>query len=179
MSRLLSLSEKTEINALVAFTDLTLFMKTSQGMEDVEVARWMDEFFEKISGIVAESGGVIVKFIGDAVLIVFDENLVDSGVKCLLRVKDEIDQWLIQQGYKSRLEVKIHYGKVVAGPFGAKENKRFDVIGKTVNTAATLQAKSFAISVQAFRQLSPETRKLFKKHTPPVTYIRSGDRHPY
>jgi class 3 adenylate cyclase len=177
MSKLLSIKEKKEISALVAFTDLTLFMKTSQGMEDAKVAQWMDEFFEKTSSIVMESGGVVVKFIGDAALIVFEEELVDVGVQCLLKIKDEIDAWLTQQGYKSRLEVKAHFGKVIAGPFGSKGDKKFDVIGKTVNTAATLQAKPFAISTQAFRQLSSESRKLFKKHTPPVAYIRTSDRH--
>jgi hypothetical protein len=29
----------------------------------------------------------------------------------------------------------------------------------------------------AFRALSPETRKMFKKHTPPVTYIALEDSH--
>jgi hypothetical protein len=34
-----------------------------------------------------------------------------------------------------------------------------------------------ALSPQAFRKLEPETRKLFKKHTPPVTYIPVEERH--
>ena len=29
----------------------------------------------------------------------------------------------------------------------------------------------FAMTPEAFRKLGPETRKLFKKHTPPVVYI--------
>ena len=35
----------------------------------------------------------------------------------------------------------------------------------------------FTLTPQAFRQLNPDTRKLFKKHTPPVTYIPLEELH--
>jgi hypothetical protein len=35
--------------------------------------------------------------------------------------------------------------------------------------------RSEAVSVAAFRKLSPPLRRRFKKHTPPVTYIRAED----
>ena len=68
------------------------------------------------------------------------------------------------------------FGTVVAGPFGRDGDKRYDVIGKTVNVAATLDATGVALSVAAFRKLGPALRRRFKKHTPPVTYIRLEDR---
>jgi hypothetical protein len=46
-----------------------------------------------------------------------------------------------------------------------------DVIGETVHIAATLGSRSFALSQQAFRQLTPEHRQLFHKFTPPVLYL--------
>lgn len=177
MSKLLGLTQHTSVNVLVAFVDLTFYSKTSAKMEDQKVAQWMDEFFEKLSALVEDKKGLIVKFIGDAALIVFEEDVAEEGILCLMATKTKIDQWLQSDGYKSRLEVKIHFGPVIAGPFGGKTKKRFDVIGKTVNTTALLQDRPFSISTQAFRQLSPESRKLFKKHTPPITYIREEDRH--
>ena len=45
-----------------------------------------------------------------------------------------------------------------------------------MNVAATLDATGVALSVAAFRKLGPELRRRFKKHTPPVTYIRLEDR---
>jgi hypothetical protein len=51
------------------------------------------------------------------------------------------------------------------------------VIGKAVNTAAALDASGVTLSVAAFRKLGPELRRRFKKHTPPVSYIRSEDPH--
>ncbi len=72
----------------------------------------------------------------------------------------------------------MHTGTVIAGPLGARGDKRFDVIGDTVNVAARLQTRSFAMSAEVFRLLSPEARKSFKKHTPPITYIPLDAAHP-
>lgn len=177
MSSLQSMSRQEEKNLLIAFADLTNYQKISSRIDDLQVASWMNTFFEKFEGIVEAQGGVVVKFIGDAALVVFEEHLAEQGIRCLLEAKTQIDQWLTHEGYKSPLEVKIHFGSVVAGPFGGRSKKNFDVIGSSVNTAATLSERPFCLSAQAFRQLSPEGRKFFKKHTPPITYIREGDRH--
>jgi class 3 adenylate cyclase len=83
---------------------------------------------------------------------------------------------MAQRGWECRLMVKAHFGTVVTGPFGAAGDKRHDVIGKAVNVAAALDATGVALSVAAFRKLGPGLRRRFKKHTPPVTYIRVEDR---
>jgi hypothetical protein len=47
-----------------------------------------------------------------------------------------------------------------------------------VVTAFRLQAKTVSLSAEAFRALSPELRRSFKKHTPPVVYIPASDPRP-
>ena len=39
-----------------------------------------------------------------------------------------------------------------------------------------LDATGVTLTVNAFRKLGPALRRRFKKHTPPVTYIRLEDR---
>ena len=99
------------------------------------------------------------------------------GTSLISPVKSEGDAWLRERGLKSVVIVKLHFGSVACGYVGAPSQKHFDIYGRTVNTAARLESKGFAISPQVFRKLGPETRKLFKKHTPPVTYIAAGERH--
>ena len=53
-----------------------------------------------------------------------------------------------------------------------------DVYGSTVNFGAVLPSTGFAMTPQVFRKLEPETRQLFKKHTPPMTYIPVEAPHP-
>ena len=124
------------------------------------------------------AGGRVVKFIGDAGLLVFPAEHVDAGVLALFDLKQRVDEFMVGRGWPCRLMAKAHFGTVAAGAFGARGDKRYDVLGKTVNTTARLESAGIALSADAFRQLSPETRKRFKKHTPPIAYIRLEDQRP-
>ena len=73
--------------------------------------------------------------------------------------------------------VSVGQRPVACGRVGTTAEKRVDVFGVTVNTAALLTSHGLALSPQVFRKLGAETRKLFKKHTPPVTYIPVGEAH--
>jgi class 3 adenylate cyclase len=114
---------------------------------------------------------------GDAAPIVHEEADIDNGIKNLRNLKTEVDIFNREKGLESRLIVKTHYGSVQAGFIGPSEYERFDIIGTNVNRTATMRSHGFAISVEAFRKLQPETRKLFKKHTPPVIYIDCSESH--
>jgi adenylate cyclase len=163
---------------LISFVDLTRFTAFCQKRDDATVADFLDDLYERVGRHVHGAGGRVVKFIGDATLIVFDGADCDVGVRALLALRREVDGHMADQGLPGRLIVKAHLGQVVWGPVGIEGDKRLDCIGSAVNTAATLGSQGLALSVQAFRGLEPETRRLFKKHTPPITYIPSGDRRP-
>jgi class 3 adenylate cyclase len=167
--------DRSEVPLLIAFADLTRFFVQSQRVSDLDLADTLDAFYECVAVPVDKAGGRVVKFIGDAALIVFSEDAVDRGVEALLQVKDAVDDLMERRRWDCRLTVKAHFGTTVAGPFGAAGAKRFDVIGKAVNTAATLEGSGVTLSVAAFRKLGPELRRRFRKHTPPVTYIRHED----
>jgi adenylate cyclase len=167
---------RSETSQLIVFVDLTRFAVQSQRVDDVEIADTLDAFYEQVGGAVQDAGGRVVKCMGDALLVAFDESHVDRGVESLLTLKDAVDRSMAQRGWECRLVVKAHFGTVVSGPFGPAGDKRYDVIGKTVNVAASLDGKGVALSVAAFRKLSPALRRRFKKHTPPITYIRVEDR---
>jgi len=171
------MSDFSEVSLLVAFTDFTRFAAQAERLDDGEVARVMDAYYELAGRTLAAAGGRVVKFIGDATLAVFPADAVDRGVVALLELKDAADRLMVDRGWESRLTVKAHFGPVVAGHFGVESDKRYDILGETVNVTARLEASGVALSVEAFRQLGPDVRQRFKKHTPPVTYIRVEDTH--
>jgi adenylate cyclase len=166
---------RAETPLLVAFVDLTRFAVQSQHVDDVELADTIDAYYEHVAAAVQAAGGRVVKFIGDGVLIAFGADQVDRGVETLLALKESVDRLMAQRGWECRLLAKAHFGTAVSGLFGAAGDKRLDVIGKAVNTAATLESTGVALSVAAFRKLGPALRERFKKHTPPVVYIRLED----
>ena len=100
-------SKHSVVDALIAFVDLTLYMKTCLRLEDLQAAAWMDSFFERLAQIVESNEGVVVKFIGDAALIFFGSKAAEKGILSLLKAKEEIDGWMQSEGYPSRLNVKI------------------------------------------------------------------------
>jgi adenylate cyclase len=168
---------RVEIPLLVAFVDLLGYAMQATRWPDDELAAAMDGYYELIGTTVAAAGGRVVKLIGDGALIVFDVGDADAGVLALLALKDDIDRYFSARGSACTATVKAHVGPVIAGPYGPRGDKRFDVLGKTVNTTAMLDATGVALSVEAFRKLSPATRQRFKKHTWPITYIRAEDPH--
>ena len=168
---------RTATPLLIAFADLTRYAAQSQLVDDAVLADVMDGFYERVSARVEGGGGRVVKFIGDAALIVFPADAVDQGIEALLALKPEIDDWFAERDWACRLIVKVHFGEVIAGAYGGQSDKRFDVLGKTVNAAALLDSTGVALSADAFRKLSPTMRQRFKKHTPPICYIRLEDPH--
>jgi class 3 adenylate cyclase len=166
---------RPEVPLLIAFVDLTRFAAQSQCLTDTALADTIDTYYERVATVVERAGGRVIKFIGDAALLVFPEEGLDRGVESLLQLKDAVDELMAARGWDCRLAVKAHFGVTVAGPFGAAGAKRFDVIGKAVNTAATLDSTGVTLSVAAFRKLGPALRRRFRKHTPPITYIRLED----
>lgn len=171
-------ASRVETSLLIAFADLTRFMVNASRTPDAELAELMDGWYERVGARLKPAGGRVVKFIGDATLAVFPETGADAAVEALLALRHDSQTYFASRGWDSKLVVKLHLGTVVAGPFGVAGDKRFDVIGSEVNTAARLSSTGFAMSPEAFRKLSPPARKAFKKHTPPVTYIPLGDARP-
>ena len=131
---------RSETPLLVVFVDLTRFGAQSQRVDDVELADALDAYYEQVGAAVQEAGGRVVKFVGDGAVIVFAEDRVDRGVEMLLALKDAVDRSMAQRGWECRLIAKAHFGTAIAGPFGLAGDKHHDVIGKTVNTAAMLDA---------------------------------------
>ncbi len=177
MSMFQHITQPTDMNVLVAFFDLTVFSRYARDHSDREIFNFLADYYGFAGEIIEEGGGTVVKFMGDAGLAVFPEDRVDSGVLSLRKLKTVGDKWMRHREIPCRHVIKAHFGPVIFGPIGTRNDKRFDVFGTTVNTAALLKTSSFAITPQAFRRLEQETRKLFKKHTPPVTYIQKEDKH--
>jgi adenylate cyclase len=162
---------------LIGFFDISRYMMYCKGKDDLFIYQLMAGFFELTGGLVEGAGGYLVKCIGDAGLAVFPAELADRGVMTFLEVKKQGDAYLAGQGVPGKIMVKMHLGSVTCGKIGVGDRKLFDVYGKNVNTTATLPSNGVSITPQAFRALEPDTRKRFKKHTPPITYISINEVH--
>lgn len=170
-------SEPVTRDLLIGFYDLTNYVRFCRDHDDEHVLRLMQGYFRLTGGIVADAKGVLIKTIGDAGFAAFQAEECDQGIRAFLRLKEEGDAWLAKNDMQGKAVVKLHLGSVACGMVGTRGREIFGVYGKTVNTTALLESRGFSMSQQVFRALSPETRQLFKKHTPPITYIPQDQGH--
>ena len=168
----------TERELLVGFYDLTGYTRYAEKTEAGEVLAAMTGYFALTGRILDDAGGRLIKTLGDAGLAAFPAELVDAGVAAFRAVQREGDEWLARHGYKSKAIAKLHLGPVAIGLVGAPGREVIDVYGRIVNAAATLPSTGLAITPAVFRRLAPATRELFKKHTPPISYIGVEDFRP-
>jgi len=168
----------TEQELLIGFYDLKGYMRYAENTEPRQMLSTMTGYFALTGQIVTEAGGRLIKTLGDAGLAAFPAELADDGVHAFLSLQTKGDDWLAQHGYKTYTVVKLHLGPVAIGRVGSPGEEILDVQGKTVNIAAAVDSTGLAMTPAVFRALQPATRKLFKKHTPPITYIDAADSRP-
>jgi adenylate cyclase len=159
---LLSLhGEKKEI--FVLFSDLEGFTKLSHALEPEMVATLLNRYLDTLSEIVLEHGGVIDKFVGDAVVAFWGApiGLPDDGERAALA---GYAIWQAGEAFRrsaedglppiGRTRVGLHFGDAVVGNFGGKTRIQYTALGDSMNTAARLEAanKELGTRVLASRE---------------------------
>jgi class 3 adenylate cyclase len=129
----------------VLFADLVGFTTLSERLDAEDIALVQDAYFAAARETVARHGGVLEKFIGDAVMAVFGvprardddaEQAVRAGL-ALIAAVERLNATLDLDPETLRLRVGINTGEAVVGEASAD---RGPVTGDTVNVAARLQS---------------------------------------
>lgn len=167
-----------ERELLVGFYDLAGYMRHAEKTEPQELLAMMAGYFGLTGKIVGDAGGRLIKTLGDAGLVAFPAEAADAGVQAMRTVQSAGREWLARHAWRTDIIVKLHLGPVAIGRVGSPGEEIIDVYGKTVNVAAALSSTGLAVTPAVFRSLQAETRKLFKKHTPPISYIDADNRRP-
>ena len=157
-------------NLLITFFDLLKFAVSCRNKPSREIFDFIHQYYQLADEAIYQAGGRVIKFIGDGGLAIFEEEDSDKGIMALMSLKKKVDLWLKGNWSACSLNVKCHFGEVTFGDLGGPHTTRVDVIGENVNICATLASGGFSLSPQAFRRLSPSSRKFFKKYTPPIVY---------
>lgn len=162
---LLSLGgEKREIYVL--FSDLEGFTKMSHAIEPEMVAKLLNRYLEMLSQVVLDHGGVIDKYVGDAVVAFWGAPIAreDDAERAL---KAGYAMWKAGEDFRKEVaamdpnlpkigktRVGLHFGEAVVGNFGGDSRIQYTALGDSMNTAARLEAanKPLDSSVSASRE---------------------------
>ena len=141
--------------ATVLFSDIKGFTAVSVNLEAAGLMEWLNSYMEAMAGLVMKHGGVVDKFIGDAVMAVFGipvarKNEVEiigdaqSAARCALAMRADLVRFNAEWSAKGLppigIRVGIHTGELISGSLGSAERMEYTVIGDTVNIASRLES---------------------------------------
>jgi adenylate cyclase len=123
----------------VLFADIRGFTTFSQDLPPEEVVRELNSLFEVMVECVFENEGTLDKFIGDAILVLFNAPLdqPDHSERAV-RTAVAIQQRLASHASGLRVGVGVHRGAAVVGNIGTPQRMEYTAIGSTVNLASRL-----------------------------------------
>lgn len=157
--------------AIVFFSDIRGFTDFSNDKSPEEVVAMLNSYFEVMVDIIVRHGGVVDKFVGDAIMAIWGaphstpEDARNAVMACLemRRELERLNQDRIENDEQPLLiGMGLHAGPVVAGTVGSNDRLEYTVIGDTVNTASRVESatKSFGtdllVSEAVVRRLNEE-----------------------
>ncbi len=143
--------ERAEVVVLMA--DIRDFTPLSESMEPEELTTLLNDYFSEMVAAIHGHGGMVDKFIGDAIMAVFgltgkDDNTSLAAVQSAQEMLTRLDDFNTKRSQSGKAAIKIgigiHRGEVVAGYIGSRERLEFTVIGDTVNIAARIESHTKA-----------------------------------
>src|SRR5271170_3685184 len=158
--------------ATVLFTDIRSFTAMSAGLPSQTVLKWLNEYFSEMDNIIRTHGGLLNKFIGDGLLVVYGVPL-SRGLKedtceavrtafAMLRRLEELNQQRDPSSPFPEVHIGcgIHTGPLTCGSVGSANRLEYSVIGETVNLASRLESLNKDFHTEII--LSGETYEIVK-----------------
>jgi adenylate cyclase len=144
--------EKKDI--FVLFSDLEGFTKMSHAIPPEMVAKLLNRYLDMLSDVVLDHGGVIDKFVGDAVVAFWGAPIArpDDGQRA---ARAGYAIWQAGEAFRNGVEpglppvgktrVGLHWGEAVVGNFGGENRIQYTALGDSMNTASRLEAANKAL----------------------------------
>lgn len=138
-----------DTTATLLFSDVRSFTSITETLGAQGTVKLLNEYFEIMVNCIAEQGGMLDKFIGDAIMAAFGlpiahEDDEDRGVKAGINMIVRLWEWNEQREKDGKPPVEMGLGlntdKILAGNIGSKKRMDYTMIGDGVNLAARLES---------------------------------------
>ena len=180
----LELGHAVEDDVAILCCDIRGFTSMSEILTPHELMRFLNSYFLRMNGPIHQNNGFIDKFIGDAIMALFDH----PGGTAADKTRDAINAAIALQKtvklYNTHrrncnydpveIGIGIHYGPVIIGTVGSDDRMDTTVIGDNVNVAFRLE--SLAPKYKAGILVSEQTLKTaghgFETQTRVLDFVR-------
>lgn len=146
----LQLGRADEDNVAILFIDIRGFTGLSENMNPQELMNFLNSYFLRMNEPIHKNLGFIDKFIGDAIMALFDHPTGTNQQKAIDSLQAAIDLRTAIDLYNQHRQnssyppisvgIGIHFGPVIFGTVGSEDRMDTTVIGDSVNIATRLEA---------------------------------------
>jgi adenylate cyclase len=160
-------------NAAILVCDIRGFSAQSEILATGTLAQLLGQWFRQAGNLVQKNGGVIDKFIGDAILAYWQESPgppreCESAYRTARNLLDLAARtsWP-ESGKPFTVGIALHFGRVAFGNIGLVAQRDATIIGNAVNTAFRLESmmkelgQSLLVSEELIRALPEKDGKQF------------------
>ena len=139
----------------ILFSDIRSFTTISEGMDAVDLVAMLNDYFTYELDPIFDNGGILDKFIGDAIMACFgvpfvsqDDGKTDACMSCKCAMEQLAALEMFNQerrkekGAESEtfaIGIGLNTNKVVSGNIGSDKRMEYTVIGDGVNLASRLE----------------------------------------
>jgi class 3 adenylate cyclase len=150
-----------DVHLTVLSSDIRSFTSISEKFSDTELFEWLQEHIENMTKATRRHRGFVEKFIGDAILALFDSSA--DAVTCGIELQQIVDQDNVERVARGeenmvRIGVGIHTGSTLVGVLGDAETQNTAAVSSTVSLATKFEeltkqhGAKIITSVNTFRE---------------------------
>ena len=139
-----NLGDHLNKNMTILYCDIRDFTSLSENMTPEENFKFINSYLKRVSPVIHKYGGFIDKFIGDAVMALFSEDIhIEDILNCAVEIFREIEIYNIHRAKSSYPQIKIglsiHKGNLMLGTIGDERRMEGTVIADCVNVASRIE----------------------------------------
>ncbi|HLO86057.1 MAG TPA: adenylate/guanylate cyclase domain-containing protein [Nostocaceae cyanobacterium] len=127
----------------ILFSDIRGYTSMSEALSPLEIFTFLNDYLACMGQAIDLAGGFIDKYIGDAIMALFDDEATDGALQAAILMHQALDIFNYERSQKGlpkiAVGIGIHRGEVVMGTVGFTSRIDSTVIGDAVNVASRIE----------------------------------------
>lgn len=138
----LRLGDQVQKDMTILFSDIRSFTSLSETMSPEDNFNFINAYLRRVGPLIRKNRGFIDKYIGDAIMALFPEN-VEDGLRAGISMRQKLYEYNEKRKEKGYVPIDIgvgiNSGKIMLGIIGEEERMDGTVISDSVNLASRLE----------------------------------------
>ena len=133
----------------VLFSDIRSFTTISESLKPEELVHLMNEYLTEMTKIIIKHGGVVDKYIGDAIMAFWGapikqkdhaKRACEASLEMISELKSLRKKWKKEGFPEINIGIGLSSGEAIIGNMGSYERFDYTAIGDTINIGARLES---------------------------------------